>query len=59
MISHSDGRRSMFATRPSSGFAIQRMANNGAEIVTSEVVIFEWLETCEHPKFREILALVK
>lgn len=39
--------------------AIARMAKHGAEIVTAEMVIFEWLVTCEHPKFREGVKLVK
>lgn len=30
-----------------------------AEIVTTEMAIFEWMETCEHPKFRDVLRLVK
>jgi nicotinamidase-related amidase len=39
--------------------AIGRLERHGAEIVTSEMVIFEWLERVEHPRFREALALVK
>ncbi len=39
--------------------AIARAEAYGAEIVTSEMVIFEWLETAQHPKFREVLKLVK
>lgn len=39
--------------------AIARAAAYGAEIVTTEMVIFEWLETAQHPKFREVLKLVK
>ena len=39
--------------------AIRRMERHGAEIVTAEMVIFEWLQTCEDEKFREIVALVK
>ena len=39
--------------------AIARAAAYGAEIVTTEMVIFEWLETAQHPKFREVLAHVK
>lgn len=38
---------------------LARMAADGAEIVTAEMAIFEWLESCEHPRFREVLALVK
>lgn len=39
--------------------AIRRMRRHGAEIVTTEMVIFEWLRTAENPRFREGLALVK
>ncbi|HEX3863754.1 MAG TPA: isochorismatase family protein [Stellaceae bacterium] len=39
--------------------AIRRMERHGAEIVTTEMVIFEWLGSVEHPCFREALALVK
>lgn len=39
--------------------AFDRLAGNGVELVTSEMVVFEWLQDCEHPDFREVLALVK
>jgi nicotinamidase-related amidase len=39
--------------------AIDRMARHGAEIVTTEMVVFEWLESAEHPRFREAVALIK
>ena len=39
--------------------AIARMARHGAEIVTTEMVVFEWLGSAEHPGFREALKLVK
>jgi nicotinamidase-related amidase len=39
--------------------AIDRMARHGAEVVTTEMVVFEWLGSAEHPRFREALALVK
>jgi nicotinamidase-related amidase len=39
--------------------ALERMDRHGAEIVTAEMPIFEWLESCEHPHFREALALVR
>lgn len=39
--------------------AIRRMARNGAEIVTTEMVLFEWLGTAEDPHLRDLLALVK
>lgn len=39
--------------------AIDRMARHGADIVTTEMVMFEWLGTAEHPRFREALSLIK
>jgi len=39
--------------------AIHRMERHGAEIVTTEMVVFEWLESAEHPRFREAIALIK
>ena len=39
--------------------AIARMAGHGAEIVTTEMAVFEWLGTAEDPRLREALALVK
>jgi hypothetical protein len=39
--------------------AIRRMERNGAEIVTTEMVAFEWLATAKDPRLRDVLALVK
>ncbi|MEO5659918.1 MAG: isochorismatase family protein [Polaromonas sp.] len=39
--------------------AFDRLAGNGAELVTTEMVAFEWLRSAEHEVFREILALIK
>lgn len=39
--------------------ALDRMARHGVELVTSEMVLFEWLRSCEHPQFKEVLALVR
>ena len=39
--------------------ALRRLDRHGAEIVTAEMAIFEWLGTAEHPRFREALALVR
>jgi len=39
--------------------ALQRMAKHGADIVTVEMVLFEWVGTSDHPKFRELIKLVK
>ena len=34
--------------------AIQRMQQNGVVIVSKEMVMFEWLQRADHPKFKEI-----
>lgn len=39
--------------------AFDRLAGNGAELVTTEMVGFEWARTADHPLFKELLALVK
>ncbi|MBS0164421.1 MAG: isochorismatase family protein [Nitrospira sp.] len=39
--------------------AIQRMAQHGADIVTTEMVLFEWLATAEDKRLDEIIALIK
>ena len=39
--------------------AFDRLAGAGAELVTTEMVAFEWLRSCEHPDFRDALALIK
>ena len=39
--------------------AFDRLAGAGAELVTTEMVAFEWMRTCEHEDFREILQLIK
>ena len=39
--------------------AFDRLAGNGAELVTTEMVAFEWLRTAEHEAFRDMLAIVK
>ena len=39
--------------------AFDRLAGNGAELVTTEMVAFEWARTAEHEMFRDILALIK
>lgn len=39
--------------------ALARMAQHGAEIVTTEMVIFEWLVSSENPEFRNLSALIR
>ena len=39
--------------------AFDRLAGAGAELVTTEMVAFEWLRTAEHADFKGVLGLVK
>ncbi|MBI2727131.1 MAG: isochorismatase family protein [Polaromonas sp.] len=39
--------------------AFDRLAGAGAELVTTEMVAFEWLGTAEHPAFRDVQSLIK
>jgi nicotinamidase-related amidase len=39
--------------------ALARMRAHGAEIVTSEMVLFEWLRDSTHPRFREVQKLLR
>lgn len=39
--------------------AFVRMQHSGAEISTTEALIFELIERCDHPRFKAILELIK
>ena len=39
--------------------ALDRLGRAGVEIVTAEMAIFEWLARSDHPRFKEILALLR
>jgi nicotinamidase-related amidase len=39
--------------------AFDRLAGAGAELVTTEMVAFEWLRSAEAPQFRAVQALIK
>ena len=39
--------------------AFDRLAGAGAELVTTEMVAFEWLRTAEHPDFKAVLEIIK
>jgi nicotinamidase-related amidase len=39
--------------------AMSRLAQAGATVVTHEMVLFEWLHDCKHPRFRDVLTLIK
>lgn len=46
-------------TRDNRDAAVERMQRHGADMVTTEMVIFEWLGGKEHPRFKEATALVR
>lgn len=62
-----DAERHVFIVRDALGSrrsesketAIRRMERAGAEAVTTEMVLFEWLATAEDARLRDVLALVK
>lgn len=39
--------------------AFDRLAGAGAELVTTEMVAFEWLRGADHPRFKEVLGWIK
>ena len=39
--------------------AFDRLAGAGAELVTTEMVGFEWLRTAEHPRFQDFQTLIR
>ena len=39
--------------------AFDRLAGAGAELVTTEMVAFEWLRSAEHPAFKSMQAVIK
>ena len=39
--------------------ALRRMERNGAEIVTAEMVIFEWLGTADDSRLRQVIELIR
>jgi nicotinamidase-related amidase len=39
--------------------AMQRLRDAGALLVGTEMVVFEWLHECRHPRFKEVLARIK
>jgi hypothetical protein len=39
--------------------AFDRLAGNGAELVTTEMVAFEWLRTADHEMFKGVQSLIK
>ena len=39
--------------------AVERLRQAGADIVSREMIVFEWLGTCEHERFKAVLELLK
>jgi nicotinamidase-related amidase len=39
--------------------AYDRLAAAGAELITTEMVLFEWLRSAEHPQFKAVQSLIK
>ncbi len=39
--------------------AFDRLAGAGVELITTEMVAFEWLRSAEHPAFKQIQGLIK
>jgi len=39
--------------------ALARLAQEGAVLLSAEMLVFEWLKTSEHPQFKNILQLIK
>lgn len=39
--------------------AYDRLAGAGCELVTTEMVCFEWIRTAEHPEFRSMQGMIK
>jgi hypothetical protein len=52
-------RQGALADHPLGDAAFDRLAGAGAELVTTEMVAFEWLRTASHPAFKAMQALVK
>ena len=40
-------------------FALRRLEHAGAVVTTTEATLFEWLGGSDHPRFKEVSALVK
>ena len=39
--------------------AIRRMERHGVDSVTTEMVVFEWLESADHRRFKEAIGIIK
>jgi nicotinamidase-related amidase len=55
VIAQASGSR----TAENHALAMQRLQQAGAEIVSVEMVAFEWLRHCRHKRFKQVLKLLK
>lgn len=39
--------------------ALERLSRAGAELITAEMALFEWLGGADHPQFRDVLSIIK
>jgi len=39
--------------------AMARLRQSGAVLASVETIVFEWLRSCEHPRFRQVLEILK
>ena len=39
--------------------ALKRLSAAGAELITVEMLAFEWLKSAKHPSFKEVLQIIK
>ena len=39
--------------------AMQRLGLAGAKIISPEMLVFEWLDSCEHQRFKDVLNTIK
>ena len=44
---------------PDKALALQRLQAAGATLVSGEMAAFEWLQSCQNPRFRAVLARLK
>jgi hypothetical protein len=52
-------RRLQLAQRAQPRRRLRPAGRRGAELVTTEMVAFEWLRDAGHPRFRDVLTIVK
>jgi nicotinamidase-related amidase len=39
--------------------ALDRLGRAGAHLITAEMALFEWLDSADHPRFRDMLTIIK